>query len=229
MNGIEPEIVFTVGPVAIADTVVTTWAVMGVLVCVAAIAGRRLKLYPRGWQMAVETAATGVDTAIEEVMGRDPRPFFPLIATMWLMIAVANLTGLVPGLISPTRDMSTAGALAAISFFSVHYFGIRFSGFRGYIKHYFEPVFILFPFHIISELSRTLALMLRLFGNVLSGEMVAGVLLLVAGFLVPVPFALLEFVVAILQAYIFGMLTLIFIAAGVKTAERTRSKPAPAS
>jgi len=226
MTELESRIIFSVGPLDVAGTVVTTWLVMGGLAIIAAVAGNKLKLYPAGWQVALETAAAGVDSAISEVMGRDPKPFFPLIATMWLMIAVANLTGMVPGLISPTRDMSTAGALAAVSFFSVHYFGIRFSGFRGYVRHYFEPVFVLFPFHVISELSRTLALMLRLFGNILSGEMVAGVLLLVAGFLVPVPFALLEFVVALIQAYIFGMLTLIFIAAGIRTAEEQVKKEA---
>jgi F-type H+-transporting ATPase subunit a len=174
----------------------------------------------------LEAAVDAVNSAIEEVMERDPWPFMPVIFTLWFSIGAANLTGIVPGLISPTRDISTAAALAALSFFSVHYYGIRFMGLRNYLKHYLEPAWILFPFHIISEISRTLALMLRLFGNILSGEMVAGVLLVVAGFLVPVPFAFLEVVVAILQAYIFGMLTLIFIAAGIKTIESEKRREA---
>jgi F-type H+-transporting ATPase subunit a len=226
MTHISPETVFSLGPVDIPDSVVITWAGMAVAVALGYVAGKRLKLYPHKWQIMLEAAAAGVNSAIEEVMERDPWPFFPLIATLWFMICAANLTGIVPGLISPTRDISTAAALAAVSFLSVHYFGVKYQGLVHYLKHYMEPVWILFPFHIISELSRTAALMLRLFGNIMSGEMVAGVLLLVAGFLVPVPFALLEVVVAILQAYIFGMLTLIFIAAGVKAAESEKRKEA---
>ena len=226
MTSISSETLFRLGPMDISDAVVITWAGMAVAIVFGYIAGKNLKLYPRKWQHLLEACASGVNSAIEEVMERDPWPFFPLIATIWFMIGCANLTGIVPGLISPTRDISTAAALAAISFLSVHYFGIRYRGFMHYLKHYMEPVWVLFPFHIISELSRTVALMLRLFGNVMSGEMIAGVLLIVAGFLVPVPFALLEVVVAILQAYIFGMLTLIFIAAGVQAIEVEKTKEA---
>jgi len=226
MKHISPEVVFTIGPVEITDAVAITWAGMAVAIILGYIAGRKLRLYPGKWQTMLEAAAAGVNTAVEEVLERDPWPFFPLIATLWFMIGAANLAGIVPGLISPTSDISTAAALAAVSFLSVHYFGVKYSGFLNYIKHYMEPVWILFPFHIISELSRTLALMLRLFGNILSGEMIAGVLLIVAGFLVPVPFALLEVVVAILQAYIFGMLTLIFIGAGIKAVEAEKKKEA---
>ncbi len=226
MKQIAPEIIFSVGPVGITDSVVITWCGMAVAIALGYVAGRRLTLYPRKWQNLLEAAVDAVNSAIEEVMERDPWPFMPVIFTLWFSIGAANLTGIVPGLISPTRDISTAAALAALSFFSVHYYGIRFMGLRNYMKHYFEPVWILFPFHIISELSRTLALMLRLFGNIISGEMVAGVLLIVAGFLVPVPFAFLEVVVAILQAYIFGMLTLIFIAAGIKTIESEKRREA---
>jgi F-type H+-transporting ATPase subunit a len=226
MTNISSDIVFTLGPVDISDSVAITWAGMAVAIILGYIAGKNLRLYPRKWQNLLEAAASAVNSAIEEVMERDPWPFFPLIATLWYMIGAANLTGIVPGLISPTRDISTVAALAAISFLSVHYFGVRYRGLLNYLKHYMEPVWILFPFHIISEFSRTLALMLRLFGNIMSGEMVAGVLLLMAGFLVPVPFALLEVVVAILQAYIFGMLTLIFIAAGVQAIEAEKTKEA---
>lgn len=224
MSRITPETVFTVGPVDITDSVVTTWIVMVVLTAAGHVAARHLSLYPARWQALLESSVEGVNTAIEEVLERDPWPFFPLIGTLWLLIGVANLVGIIPGLASPTMDLSTTAALAAISFMAVHYYGIRFQGLAKYVKHYMEPSFILFPFHIISEISRTLALMLRLFGNVLSGEMVAAVLLVVAGFIVPVPFALLEVVVAVLQAYIFGMLTLVFIAAGIRAIETEREK-----
>jgi len=220
------EVVARLGPVEITRPVVTTWVVMAVLIITGHVAASRLSLHPRRWQAFLETAIEGVNSAIEEVMERDPWPFFPLIGTLWLLIGVANLVGLIPGLESPTMDLSTTAALAAVSYLAVHYYGIRFMGLGAYIKHYAEPSWILLPFHMISEVSRTIALMLRLFGNILSGEMVAGILLLVAGFIVPVPFALLEVVVAILQAYIFGMLTLIFIAAGIKSVEHDMKKEA---
>jgi len=226
MKEIAPQVVFTLGPFGITDSVVTTWLVMAVLAVTGYIAAGRLTLYPAMWQALLESAVDGVNSAIEEVLERDPWPFFPLIGTLWLLIGVANLVGLIPGLMSPTMDLSTTAALAAISFLAVHYFGVRFNGLAAYVRHYMEPTWILFPFHIIGEISRTLALMLRLFGNVLSGEMVAAVLIVVAGFLVPVPFALLEFVVAVLQAYIFGMLTLVFIAAGMKAIETEKKKEA---
>lgn len=226
MNRIAPEAVVEIGPVAITGPVITIWVVMAGLIIAGRMAAGRLTLYPPMWQAFLESAVVGVNNAIEEVLERDPWPFFPLIGTMWLLIGAANLVGLIPGLSSPTMDLSTTGALAAVSFLAVHYYGIRFMGLKGYVKHYLEPSWILLPFHVISEVSRTLALMLRLFGNILSGEMVAGILVVVAGFIVPVPFALLETVVAVLQAYIFGMLTLVFIAAGIRSVEHDMKKEA---
>src|SRR5512135_75336 len=111
MKHITPETVFTLGPVDISDSVAITWAGMAVVIILGYIAGKRLRLYPHKWQILLEAAATGVNSAIEEVMERDPWPFFPLIATLWFMIGAANLTGIVPGLVSPTRDISTAAAL----------------------------------------------------------------------------------------------------------------------
>jgi F-type H+-transporting ATPase subunit a len=224
MKHITPEPLFNIGPAQITDSVITTWIVMALLAALGYTASKRLRLYPPKWQVLLETAIEGINSAIEEVLERDPWPFLPIIGTLWILIAMSNLLGLIPGLMSPTRDLSTTAALAVISFLAVHYYGIKYNGFLKYIKHYMEPIWVLFPFHVLSEVSRTVALMLRLFGNVLSGEMIAGVLLLVAGFLVPVPFALLEVVVAILQAYIFGMLTLIFIAAGIKAVEAEKKE-----
>ncbi|HEY3347751.1 MAG TPA: F0F1 ATP synthase subunit A [Nitrospirota bacterium] len=224
MKHITPEPLFNIGPAQITDSVITTWIVMALLSVLGYTASKRLLLYPPKWQVLLETAIEGINSAIEEVLERDPWPFLPVIGTLWILIAMSNLLGLIPGLMSPTRDLSTTAALAVISFLAVHYYGIKYNGLLKYIKHYMEPIWVLFPFHVLSEVSRTVALMLRLFGNVLSGEMIAGVLLLVAGFLVPVPFALLEVVVAILQAYIFGMLTLIFIAAGIKAVEAEKKE-----
>jgi F-type H+-transporting ATPase subunit a len=134
-------------------------------------------------------------------------------------VVIANLMGIVPGLHSPTADLSTTAALAVLVFLSVHWYGIRIHGFRSYLRHYIEPNPILLPFHIVSEISRTVALAVRLFGNIFSLEMAALLVLLVAGFLVPVPVLLLHIVEALVQAYIFGMLALIYIAGGIQSLE----------
>jgi F-type H+-transporting ATPase subunit a len=136
---------------------------------------------------------------------------------LWLFIAMANLTGLIPGLHGPTGDLSTTAALAILVFFSVHWYGIRSAGPGRYLRHYVAPSPILLPFHLLGELSRTLALAVRLFGNIMSLEMAALLVLLVAGLLVPVPLLMLHVVEALVQAYIFGMLALIYIAGGMQS------------
>jgi F-type H+-transporting ATPase subunit a len=134
-----------------------------------------------------------------------------------VFLVVANLIGLVPGLHSPTRDLSATFALAILVFLSVHWFGIRAQGLRSYLRHYLSPSPILLPFHIISEITRTVALAIRLFGNMMSLEMAALLILLVAGFLAPIPILMLHIVEALVQAYIFGMLALIYVAGGLQS------------
>jgi F-type H+-transporting ATPase subunit a len=130
---------------------------------------------------------------------------------------VANLSGLLPGAHAPTRDLSATTALALLVFLSTHWFGIRIQGIRLYLKHYLSPSPVLLPFHLISEVTRTIALAVRLFGNMMSLEMAALLLLLVAGFLAPVPILMLHIVEALVQAYIFGMLALIYVAGGIQS------------
>jgi F-type H+-transporting ATPase subunit a len=125
--------------------------------------------------------------------------------------------GLVPGLHSPTRDLSATAALAVLVFLSTHWYGIRIEGTGSYLRHYLTPSPILLPFHIISEITRTIALAVRLFGNMMSLEMAALLILLVAGFLAPVPILMLHIIEALVQAYIFGMLALIYVAGGIQS------------
>ena len=139
------------------------------------------------------------------------------MGSLWIFLVLANLTGIIPGLHGPTADLSTTVALAILVFLSVHWYGIRIHGFKAYLRHYVEPNPILLPFHIISEISRTVALAVRLFGNIFSLEMAALLVLLVAGFLVPVPVLLLPIVEAWVQPYKFGMLALIYIAGGIQS------------
>jgi F-type H+-transporting ATPase subunit a len=134
-------------------------------------------------------------------------------------LIAANLIGLIPGLSSPTSDLSVTAALAFLVFLSVHWYGIRIRGLKGYLQHYLRPNPILLPFHLISELTRTVALAVRLFGNIMSLEMAALLVLLLAGLLVPVPILMLHVVEALVQAYIFGMLALVYIGAGIQAQE----------
>jgi F-type H+-transporting ATPase subunit a len=219
-------VVFRLGPLAITETVVTTWGILVVFGGLAAFLARRLRDEPARWQIAVEGIVVAIETAIAEVVSAEVVPqaarhLLPFIATLWLFVVVANLMGLVPGLHSPTGDLSTTAALAALVLLSTHWYGIRVKGLRPYLRHYLEPSAILLPFHIISELTRTLALAIRLFGNMMSLEMAAMLLLLIAGFLVPVPLLMLHVVEALVQAYIFGMLALIYIAGAFEAAADT--------
>jgi len=213
---------FRVGPVVITNTVVTTWIIIGVLWVACWSITRRLRIDPGPAQSAVEGIVATIDAAIAAVAPDYSRRILPLIGTLWIFLVVANLAGLIPGAHSPTRDLSATAALAIVVFLSVHWFGVRISGLRTYLRHYLTPSPLLLPFHLISEITRTVALAVRLFGNMMSLEMAALLILLVAGFLAPVPILLLHVVEALVQAYIFGMLALIYVAGGIQSQQSRR-------
>lgn len=217
---INPETVASIGPVSLSTTVVTTWAVMAVVVGLSWMFTRRLAMRPSLLQEVVEALFETTEKTVREILPADPWMAVPVVGTLWILIAFANLVGLIPGLTTPTADLNTTFALAAISFASIHIVGIKTRGILGYLTHYREPSWVLLPFHIIAEVTRTVALAVRLFGNMVSGDMVAVILLGVAGFLVPIPFAMLHVLIGIIQAYIFGVLTLVFMAGGVGTRAR---------
>lgn len=208
---------FSLGPLIITTPVMTTWGIMLVLAAGSWFATRRLQLEPGPVQVVVEGIIEAMGDAIRAVLPRQSGPVFPFIATLWMFIVVANLVGLVPGLHAPTGVLSTTAALALLVFLSVHWFGIRLEGMRAYLRHYLAPTPLMLPFHLMSELTRTLALAIRLFGNIMSLEMAALLVLLVAGFLVPIPLLLLHVIEALIQAYIFGMLALIYIAGAIQS------------
>jgi F-type H+-transporting ATPase subunit a len=203
------------GPVMVSEPVLTTWAIVLALGMGSWIVTRRLSLDPGPVQVVVEGMLNAADEAIRAVLPVQTARLLPFIATLWLFIMVANLSGLIPGVNAPTSDLSTTAALAAIVFVSVHWFGIRSEGIRAYLRHYLAPMPLMLPFHLMSELTRTLALAIRLFGNMMSLEMAALLVLLVAGFLVPIPLLMLHIIEAVIQAYIFGMLALIYIAGAI--------------
>jgi len=214
----ENEFTFALGPVVISLSIITTWGIMLVIMVMAWLSTRHLNmLRPGTMQTIVEGIVATIDEAITAVAPEHGRQIMPFISTLWLFLIIANLISLIPGLDSPTRDLSVTSALAIIVFFSVHWFGIKAQGLKNYLHHYLSPSPILLPFHIISELTRTLALAIRLFGNMMSLEMAAMLILLVAGFLAPIPILMLHIIEALVQAYIFGMLALIYVAGAIQS------------
>lgn len=220
-----PLLAFDLGPIHIGATVLTTWLLMILLGGCAWLATRRLSVdAPSRVQIMLEGIVGSMEEAIGAVAPEDVARLLPFVGTLWIYIIVANLIGLVPGLGSPTADLSETAALALLVFGSVHWFGMRKNGWP-YFRHYLAPSPILLPFHLLSEISRTIALAMRLFGNMMSLELAVLLVLLVAGFLAPIPLQLLHIVEALVQAYIFGMLALIYIAGALQTQKKSREEP----
>jgi len=212
------------GPFVITGSIVVTWVIILFLTGFLFLSTRNLSQTPGRRQVMLEAIILSFEGFIEEVLPGKVRLVFPFIASLWIFILVANLVGLIPGMGSPTADISVTLSMSCIVFFSVHWFGIKEQGLRKYLHHYLMPNPILLPFHIISEISRTLALSIRLFGNVMSLEIAALLVLMVAGFIVPIPLLMLHIVEAVIQAYLFGMLALIYIAGGIQSQEKKLQK-----
>ncbi len=214
-------VVFHLGPVAITRPVVTTWVIMLVLTVVCWFVTRRLALHPDRRQIVLELLVTGIAQQIEDVIGKDARPYLPLLGTLFIFLVMANLSGVLPGIEAPTSKIETPAALALIVFFSVHYFGVRARGLPGYLATFAKPKLIMLPLNIISEVTRTFSLMVRLFGNVMSGEFVIALVVGLAGLFFPIPLMVLEILVGLVQAYIFTVLATVFIGAAVDAVGKT--------
>jgi F-type H+-transporting ATPase subunit a len=211
-----PETVFSVGPVHITDTVITTWFVIAIITLICYLFTRRLAVKPTIHQELLEAVFDAIEKTVMDVIPLKPWMAVPILGTFWILIGFSNLIGLLPVLKTPTADINTTFAFAVISYSMTHVFGIKTQGLKVYLSHYKEPTWILFPIHLMAEVTRTIALAVRLFGNMLSGEMIAVILLGIVGFLVPIPFDLLHIIIGVIQAYIFGVLTLVFIAGGIR-------------
>ena len=211
-----PHVVFTVGPLQVTNTVVHTWIIMAIVSVLFIVLGRRLKVRPTRFQNALEWGVEALDNLIEGLIPHQPRVFLPIVGTLAIFIAASNLGGLIPGLKSPTTDLNTPLAMAIVVFFSVHYYGIRAKGIIGHLKHYVEPIFIMLPIEIASELARTMSLTFRLFGNILGEEIVIAVLFLILPVLIPVPMMLFSIFTSLIQAYVFTMLTVVYLSGAVQ-------------
>ena len=209
-------------------TIVFTWGLMLVLAVGSKLITRKLTTeHTRSrWQNLLEIVVTGIEKQIEDVGLQNPKKYIGFLGTLFLFVALAALCTIIPGYEPPTASLSTTAALALSVFVAVPLFGIEEQGLGGYLKSYTKPTFIMLPFNIISELSRTLALAVRLFGNMMSGAMIIGILLTITPFIFPVIMTALGLLTGMVQAYIFFILATVYIAAATRT---RKPKPAPAT
>lgn len=212
------------GFVKLNGTILFTWMIMFVLVVGSMLITRNLstELTRSPWQNLLGMLVTGMTEQIKEVGLQNPGKYLAFLGTLFLFIAAAALCTIFPGYVPPTSSLSTTAALALCVFVAVPLFGIEDQGIAGYLRSYTEPTIIMLPFNIISELSRTLALAVRLFGNMMSGTMIIAILLTITPFIFPVFMTVLGLLTGMVQAYIFSILAAVYIAAATAVRE-----PAP--
>jgi F-type H+-transporting ATPase subunit a len=211
----DEQILWQHGFLKLNGTIVTTWVLMLLLTVGAALVTRKLStgLRVSRWQSLLEIIVTAIKKQIAEVGLAQPEKRLGFIGTLFLFIATANLCTIFPGYEPPTGSLSTTAALAICVFVAVPLFGIEECGLGAYLKSYLEPTVIMLPFNIISELSRTLALAIRLFGNMMSGVMIVGILLTITPLIFPIVMNVLGLLTGMVQAYIFSILATVYIAA----------------
>ncbi len=200
-------------------TIVFTWVIMAVLVLISWLVTRRFSVetqFSRG-QMFLEALVDIIRGQIKDIIRSDPSTYLPFIGTLFLFISLSNFLAFVPGYHPPTGSINTAAALAVCVFFAVPIYGISQAGLAGYFRRYIKPTVFMLPFHVIGELSRTLALAVRLFGNVMSGTMIAALLLSVAPLFLPVVMEALSLLIGQIQAYIFAVLATVYIASASRS------------
>jgi F-type H+-transporting ATPase subunit a len=228
IESVFPQPVFEIGPVTITSTVLTTWIIILTLTLPAIILHRRLRVWePDTWQLTVEFVVEYVENLIADTVGQTLPEAIPYLTTMITFIALANLFGLLPVLYAPTSDLNTTLALSLVSLGSVHYYGYRQRGLKAQLLSLFEPVAFMFPLNVIGQVSRVLSMSLRLFGNVIAAEIIAVTMFMLMPALAPLPLNLLGMITGLLQALVFTVLTIAFMADAMQlttsTAEPTRT------
>ena len=218
------------GFVKLNATIVFTWVLMVMLAGGSALLTRRLATGRRisRWQCLLEIVVTAISKQIEDVGLKQPTKYLGFLGTLFLFVAASSLCTVIPGFEPPTASLSTTAALALCVFVAVPAFGIANQGLGGYLKSYLEPTIVMLPFNIISEVSRTLALAVRLFGNMMSGSMIVAILLTITPFLFPIVMTLLGLLTGMVQAYIFSILAAVYIAAATRS-RKAVPKPVPAA
>ncbi len=220
---ISPDLIIflKIGDFTFNATIVFTWIVMGLLVITAWYATHKLSVEPpiSRWQNLLEIVVTYIREQIREITLQQPDRYLPFLGTLFLFIAVSNTLAIVPGYSPPTGSLSTTAALAICVFLAVPVYGITQHGFIGYLRHYSQPTVFMIPFHIINELSRTLSMAVRLFGNIMSGSMILAILLSITPLFVPIVMEVLGMLIGLVQAYIFAVLATVYIASAARVHE----------
>ena len=211
-------ILFSIGPVGINATIGFTWVVMALLVGSALLV--RMRLSTTGdltrWQNMWEVVVSTMGTQIREISGQNPGPFLPFVGTLFIFIAASNILIIVPGYRPPTGSLSTTAALAICVLIAVPFFGMLEKGMLGYLRSYIQPSILMAPFNVIGEVSRTIALAVRLYGNVMSGTVIVGILISIAPFFFPIVMQLFGLLTGLIQAYIFAILAMVYIASATR-------------
>ncbi|MFS8116039.1 F0F1 ATP synthase subunit A [Rhizobium jaguaris] len=219
------EPLFSLGPLPVTEPVVVTWSIMILLAALCFAATRNLTLVPSKTQAVLEMIVEAIDGQIRDTMQVDPRPYRPLIGSIFIYVLIASWSSLVPGIEPPTAHLETDAALALIVFVATIGYGVKARGLRGYLKTFAEPSWVMIPLNVVEQVTRSFSLIVRLFGNVMSGVFVIGIVLSLAGLLVPIPLMALDLLTGAVQAYIFAVLATVFIGAAV--GERPQPSPDP--
>ena len=219
--------IFEWGPIVLNRTILFTWIVMLTMTVLAWLVTRRLTTgtkIPRG-QNILEVLVTGLRDQIREVGDQEPQRYLPFVGTMFLFLAFSNLLSIIPGFVAPTGSLSTTAALATCVFVAVPAFGIARKGLMRYLKQYLQPSVFMLPFNVIGELSRTLALAVRLYGNMMSGAVIAAILLSFVPLFVPVLMQAFGLLTGMIQAYIFSVLAMVYIASATQIEQKHDETP----
>lgn len=221
---LESHALFAIGPVPVTRPVVTTWAIMAALTLASWAVTRRLRLRPSRPQALAELVIDAIAAQIRETMQTAPARYLPLIGTLFIFVLAANWCSMIPGVEPPTATLETDAALALIVFGATIWFGIRALGVAGYLRTFAAPSILLAPINLVELFTRSFSLMVRLFGNVMSGVFMIGVVLSLAGLFVPIPLMVLELLTGAVQAYIFAALAMVFIGSAISEASQTRAR-----
>ncbi|KEO50879.1 F0F1 ATP synthase subunit A [Thioclava pacifica] len=214
-NPLTLEPLFHLGPVPITSPVVISWVLIVSLTLGSILLTRNLSLKPSKTQTVLELFVTTIEAQIQDTMNRAPGPYRALIGTIFLFVLAANWSSLIPGVEPPTAHLETDAALAVVVFAATISFGIAQRGLKGYLATFAEPSWVMIPLNVVEQITRTFSLMVRLFGNVMSGVFVVGIVLSLAGLFVPIPLMALDLLTGTVQAYIFAVLATVFIGAAV--------------
>jgi len=212
-----------IGPVPITEPVVVTWGIMAALALGGWLATRSLAVVPSRSQTVIEVIVGAIEDQIRSTMRVTPAPYLPLLGTLFMFILAANWSSLIPGVDPPTAHIETDAALGLIVFFAIIYFGISTRGPLGYLKTFADPTIVMIPLNVVETFTRTFSLIVRLFGNVMSGVFIIAIVLSLAGLLVPIPLMALDLLTGAVQAYIFTVLAMVFIGSAATQSRAGRS------